>query len=309
MRKGTSPILLSIARIFQSIPPFLLSWIEFSLPKKKSDFYPIIFIIALPRSGSTVTYQLLNRGTKSLYLSNLWNLLYALPYIGSRYVKSVSKNRIFKSDKGLVSGLSGESEGMRFWSYWMGQGLLEKKNIVPKKRVKYIKSVFSSLLSKQNPLISGYLGHAFSVSFLRENFPGSIFVYLKRDELSNVYSMIKTYNEFKEHRKEFNWMSLKPIGWEGKLEEDVVDKVLWQYKSIKQNIESEISEEDTIIVNYEDICNNPHNFLKKIKEFANEHEIDLKLYLENIPDTLHLSKINRDKDEIAKQISQLLNEK
>ena len=158
-------------------------------------------------------------------------------------------------------------------------------------------------------MISGYLGHAFSVSFLRENFPGSIFVYLKRDELSNVYSMIKTYNEFKEHRKEFNWMSLKPIGWEGKLEEDVVDKVLWQYKSIKQNIESEISEEDTIIVNYEDICNNPHNFLKKIKEFANEHEIDLKLYLENIPDTLHLSKINRDKDEIAKQISQLLNEK
>ena len=89
MRKGTSPILLSIARIFQSIPPFLLSWIEFSLPKKKSDFYPIIFIIALPRSGSTVTYQLLNRGTKSLYLSNLWKLMYALPYIGSRYVKSV----------------------------------------------------------------------------------------------------------------------------------------------------------------------------------------------------------------------------
>ena len=309
MRKGTSPILLSIARIFQSIPPFFLSWIEFSLPKKKSDFYPIIFIIALPRSGSTITYQLLNRGTKSLYLSNLWNLLYAIPYIGSRYVNSVSKNRIFKSDKGLVSGLSGESEGMRFWSYWMGQGLLEKKNIVPKKRIKYIKSVFSSLLSKQKPLISGYLGHAFSVNFLRENFPGSIFVYLKREELSNVYSMIKTYNEFKEYHKEFNWMSLKPIGWEEKLEEDVVDKVLWQYKSIKQKIESEISVEDTIIVNYEDICNNPHKFLKKIKEFANEHEIDLKLYLENIPDTFHVSKINRDKDEITKQLSQLLNEK
>ena len=309
MRKGTSPILLSLARIFQSIPPFLLSWIEFSFPKKKSDLYPIIFIIAPPRSGSTITYQLLNRGTRSLYLSNFWNLLYALPYIGGRYVKSVSVNRIFKSDKGLVSGLSGESEGMKFWSYWMGQGLLEKKNVVPKKRVKYIKSVFSFLLSKQNPLISGYLGHAFSVNFLRENFPGSIFVYLKREELSNVYSMIKTYNEFKEHRKEFNWMSLKPIGWEEKLEEDVVDKVLWQYKSIKQKIESEISLEDTIIVNYEDICNNPHKFLKKIKEFAKEHEIDLKLYLENIPNNFHVSKINPDKDEIAKQINQLLNEK
>ena len=50
-------------------------------------------------------------------------------------------------------------------------------------------------------------------------------------------------------------------------------------------------------------------FLKQIKEFAKEHDINLQLCLENIPDSFHVSKINRDKDELAKQISQLLNEK
>jgi len=306
MRKGTSPILLSVARIFQSIPPFFLTWIEFSFPKKRSDFYPIIFVIAPPRSGSTLTYQLLSRGTRSIYLSNFWNLLYALPYIGGRYVKSVSENRSFKSDRGLVSGLSGEAEGMKFWSYWMGQDLVQKKNVVPKKRVKYIKSVFSALLSKQNPMISGYLGHAFSVKFLRENFPGCIFVYLKREELSNVYSMIKTYNEFKEHRKEFNWMSLKPIGWEEKLEEDVIDKVLWQYKSIKQKIESEISDEDTITVNYEEICKQPRIFLENVSNFAKEKGITLSLVSDIIPSNFKVSITSSDKDELSRKINILL---
>jgi len=309
MRKGSNPILLLVARIIQSIPPVLLTWIEFIIRKKKSNTFPMIFVVAPPRSGSTLTYQILNRGTRSLYLSNLWNLLYALPYIGGKYTKDVSKKKDFKSDRGLVSGLSGESEGMRFWSYWMGQDLEERENIVPEKRLKYIRSVFSTLLRKDKPMISGYLGHAFSVDFLRKNFPGCIFVYLKRDEMSNIYSIIRTYKDFEKTRKNFNWMSLKPIGWQDNIEEEVTDKVLWQYKSIKQKIESEISEEDTIIVNYEDICNNPHKFLKQIKEFAKGHDIDLKLCLENIPDSFHVSKINPDKDELAKQISQLLNEK
>ena len=306
MRKGNSPILLSLARIFQSIPPSFLIWIDFCIPKKKSNSFPIIFVIAPPRSGSTITYQLLNRGTRSLYLSNFWNLLYALPYIGGRYVKSISKNKIFNSDRGLVSGLSGEAEGMKFWSYWMGQDLIEKKNIVPKKRIEYIKSVFSTILKKDKPMISGYLGHAFSVNFLRENFPGCIFIYLKRDEISNIYSMIQTYKGFEENRKYFNWISLKPKGWEEKIEDNVIDKVLWQYKSIKQKIESEISDKDTLTVNYEEICRQPRLFLENVSNFAKEKGIKLSLVTDNIPSNLKVSITNSDKDELSRKISILL---
>jgi hypothetical protein len=307
VRKGTSPILLSVARIFQSIPPVFLTWIEFFFPKKRSDHYPIIFVIAPPRSGSTLIYQLLNRGTKSLYLSNFWNLLYALPYIGGRYVKSVSKNRSFKSDRGLVPGLSGEAEGMKFWSYWTGQGLEDKKNIISKERVKYIKSVFSTLLSKDIPMISGYLGHSFSVEFLRKNFPGCIFIYLKRDELSNIYSMVQTFKGFEENRKDFIWMSLKPIGWEDKKKEEVTDKVLWQYKSIKQKIESEISDKDTLIVNYEEICKQPRVFLDNVSNFAKDKGINLSLIKENIPSDLKANIIASNKDELSRKINILLN--
>jgi hypothetical protein len=306
MRKGTNPILLSVSRMFQSIPPVFLTWIEFLIPKKKSNTFPIIFIISPPRSGSTITYQILNKATRSLYLSNIWNLLYALPYFGGKFTTDVSKNKDFKSDRGLVSGLSGESEGMRFWSYWMGQNLEDRENLVPENRLKYIKSVFSTLLRKDKPMISGYLGHAFSVEFLRDHFQGCMFIYLKRDELSNVYSMIKTYKEFEKNRKDFNWMSLKPIGWEDKIEKEVADKVLWQYRSIKQKIESEISDKDTLTVNYEEICRDPKQFLKDLQIFSFKHNINLKLTLDNIPESFDVSKIDPNQDKDAKIIYDLL---
>ena len=108
---------------------------------------------------------------------------------------------------------------------------------------------FSTLLTQDRPMISGYLGHAFSVDFLRKNFPGCMFVYLKRDEMSNIYSMIRTYKEFEKNRKNFNWMSLKPIGWQDNIEEEVTDKVLWQYKSIKQKVYDTPGNDDYVYKN------------------------------------------------------------
>lgn len=308
MRKGTNPILLKIARFFQTIPPFFLTWIEFFRKKKKGEKLPIIFLVAPPRSGSTLTYQILNRGTKSLYISNLWNLLYALPYIGGRYVNSNFKNNRFDSDRGLVSGLNGESEGMRFWSYWMGQGLEQCRNTISEKRINYIKSVFSSLINVKKPLISGYLGHVFSIKFLRNFFPGSVFIYLKRDDLSNIYSMVKTYRDFEKNRTEFEWMSVKPKGWDEKKDLDVVNKLFWQYKKVQSYVDSSILDKDTLVVRYEDVCRNPHQFLKEVKEFVRKHDIDLDLKLENIPVSFNYNTVQETMDEDSKIIKSLLDE-
>lgn len=309
MRQGTNPILLKTARFFQAIPPFFLTWIEFFFKKKRRDKFPIIFLVATPRSGSTLTYQILNRGTKSLYISNFWNLLYALPLFGGKKVNDSYNNNDFKSDIGLVSGISGESEGMKFWSYWIGQGLEQTRNTIAENRIKYIQSVFSTLVNNKKPLISGYLGHVFSIRFLRNFFPGSVFIYLKRDELSNIYSMVKTYREFDKNRIEFEWMSVKPKGWKERKDLDVIDKTFWQFKTIQKNIETSISEKDTLVVRYEEICCNPHQFLKDVKEFVKKHDIDLNLNLDNIPNSFNYNIIQKTDDDDAKKIKSMLDEK
>jgi len=257
------------------INPLLFRWAEVFFRKNKIDRYPMIAIISAPRSGSTLTTQILSRGTKSLYLTNLWNLFYALPLIGGFLSKNKHVRNKFESNLGWVDGVYGESEGMKFWEYWIGQSLEEPLKKVPSFRINYIQKVFGRLL-KNNLMIVSYLGHAFSVLELRKIFPGIIFIYLKRDKIANLNSIINV----NQHR---DWFSLKPIGWKAKRGLSKYEKCLWQYNQIIENLDKSYDEKDTLIVWYEDICNNPHHFLKEVKLFASKNKIEVELDLDNIP--------------------------
>ena len=271
------------------INPYLFRWVEIFFKKNKIDRYPMIAVISAPRSGSTLTTQILARGTKSLYLTNLWNLLYALPLIGGFLSSNKQVRKKFQSNLGWVDGIYGESEGMRFWEYWIGQSLEEPLKKVPSSRVNYIKKVFGRLL-KNNLMIVSYLGHAFSVQELRNIFPGILFIYLKRDKIANLNSIINV-------NKDRDWFSLKPIGWKKKRNINKYEKCLWQYNQIIKNLDKSYDEKDTLIVWYEDIRNNPHLFLEKVKQFASKNKIEVELDLDNIPSKFKIKNTNSIKNE------------
>ena len=107
MNKGRKSIFVILGRLFQSIPPLFFIWIEVILKKCYIKKYPLIIIISPPRSGSTLTYQILSRGSKSLYLTNLWNLLYSTPIIGGLLSKrDQTKRHNFTSDRGLAGSFN-----------------------------------------------------------------------------------------------------------------------------------------------------------------------------------------------------------
>ena len=286
MKRGRHSILTKLGRIFQLINPVLFSWTELLFKKNKIEKYPMIAIVSAPRSGSTLTTQILARGTKSLYLTNLWNLLYAMPLIGGFLSKNKTAKNDFQSNLGWVDGIYGESEGMRFWEYWIGQSLEEPIKKVPDLRINYIQKVFGRLLKNNNPMILSYLGHAFSVQELRKIFPGIIFIYLKRDKMANLNSLVNV-------NKDREWFSLKPIGWEKKKKLDSYKKSLWQYNQISSSLDNAYDKEDTLIVWYEDICNSPHEFLKKVQKFAYKNKIKLELDTSKVPAKFKSREIKR----------------
>jgi len=300
MQNRRKSLFVIMGRIIQLIPPFFINWVEFFLHKKNIKNFPLIFIVSPPRSGSTLTYQILSRGTKSLCLTNIWNLLYSIPLIGGLLSKKRSNLGIsFDSDRGFVPGIFGEAEGLRFWKYWFGQGLEEKDDLILVKRVGYIKKVFGRLIKEDYPFVSGYLGHSFSINNLRKLFPGVIFLYIKRDKLSNIYSMYKT-------GKDFEWFSLKPKEWEDALKLPIHDRFVWQYNRITEKIEAEIRHADTLIVNYEEICKDPKAFLNKFRLFAIQHGINIELDLNMIPDAFDVSIIDPMLDDNSIRINDIL---
>ena len=73
---GRSSITVRLARSFQALPLWIfrfLEWPVVALLSRRKAKLRAIFVLALPRSGSTVTYQLLCHGLFVQYLSNVWN--------------------------------------------------------------------------------------------------------------------------------------------------------------------------------------------------------------------------------------------
>ena len=186
--------------------------------QKNWNLAPPIFLLALPRSGSTLSYQCLIHAFGPVYLSNLGNLLADLPYLGGWISdrRCGGRGMSFQSQLGFVPGLCGPAEGKRFWETWGGYGLSEGKSgrnaiqeghevPVKRKRTEYLRRALGSLTNPKRPFVSAYLGHTLDPHRLRREFPEAIFLRLRRDPLPNALSLLRCREE-----SNTSWFSLFP---------------------------------------------------------------------------------------------------
>jgi hypothetical protein len=266
--------LVKAGRVFQKYYGyfgFLDYLARFPLLLKKSRETPLVCIVAPPRSGSTLTYQLLASSIQGFYLTNLWNLAYATPALGGMVSKSMCKGHQsdFKSRHGFVPGMCGEAEGLRFWSYWSGQGLTEEPEALRPVKLKRLKKIVDKIGGRDDAFVCGYLGHAFCMDLLRETFPGIIFVHLKRDLLSNAYSLFRLSQN--------GWFSLRPDACRGVSYGSPHDQVVSQIFAIHETILRQSKKEDTIQIDYGEVCRNPGAVVEKVCAFAGSKGLRLKI--------------------------------
>lgn len=303
-------LLIHIGRIYQNISPLFApfdSLFEKLLRVKKEDKKdcPVVVLLAPPRSGSTLTYQILTSGIKNFHLTNIWNLLFSTPVLGGLVSSKLCKNykSSFHSFQGFVPGLCGEAEGLKFWNYWSGQNLEEQDQLNIPQLQKLAKKINLLGNGDRGVFITGYLGHVFSVEALREVFPKIIFVHLYRDLLSNSHSIYQLSSD--------SWTSTKPKGFSESAINNLSrhEVIAKQVTVIHSKVIAQGKKNDIISVSYEEICKNPNQVIDKIVAFANSRDILLdKNKLINIPNSFAVSKVNGDLNENTKKLEHFLSE-
>lgn len=262
------------ARLVQRIPLHWAQPVEAPLVRSRAAGRPnLVFLLALPRSGSTLTYQALIHSIQPLYLSNLWNLLYGLPWFGGQFTRHYCFHHRsdFRSSHGFVEGMCGPAEGLRFWSFWTGCGLDETaaKPVSEKrltKRIDYFRDVVRSLATPDKPMVAGYLGHALVTEQLRVWFPEAVFLRLHRDPLSNAASILRSRKAGSKA-----WFSVLPsecveVKGQGPHAE-VAAQVYW----LNRRLEWLEGDEKTFHLSYEHLCRDPEGELRRVIDKANDH--------------------------------------
>lgn len=266
-------LLIKLGRVYQKVSP-LFTGIDtlFSVFKSKnSTGENIIFLIAPPRSGSTLTYQLISSGMDCLFFSNIWNLLYSTPIIGGAItrLKSRNHNSIFQSEHGFVPGLFGEAEGLIFWEHWLGQGMMQHKEKLNLFRLRKLKSKFEKLLKPEECLVFGYINHVFCVKELNQIFPNSLFIYLKRDLISNAASLHKA-----SPTSPYSSIPKKSLQQPA---DNMKNYIALQLLEIHKIVQETIPKERFLELEYKQVCNEPLKVLNLICSFARSYDFSINI--------------------------------
>lgn len=215
-----------------------------------------IFIIGLPRSGSTLLYQLMVNRFKLGYISNLASVFYKCPV----FISSFAKTKIIKyhnfnltSDYGLIRGVWAPSEAASVFENWF-----DNNEIQLERKLEFVRN---SCLQLSNiykaPLVFKNLSNNYRLHEINSAFPNALFVFIERNPAYIIQSIL-----IAKQKNNISIDSLQMIN----NSYDIVDNVVESTMKTRQDIHSFFKENkvNKLIINYEELCNNTMSILDKI---------------------------------------------
>lgn len=257
-----------IGRILDSV---LLK--HFAKTKQLTDIPPTILIVSPPRSGSTITYQVLSRLIPCVYYTNLHAVL---PKYASTYLlknDAFGKVKGFNNYYGYSAGWNDVNEGNDVVSSFF-DGAKDKTEI----RQRFLN--FSSDLgaSNERPLIFKNVRNYYQIDKLIEAVPEIIILRVKRDIEQIIQSEVKGFKEL----KSFHPIPPELEGLQYKLKPTIF--ATKQIVSLEKRLDEQRDQlqfANWIETTYESFCKDPkgicNSLLKKLNPDLQLRDLEFKL--------------------------------
>lgn len=240
---------------------------------KTPALHPAVFIVGVPRSGTTLLHQLLVNRLQVGYIDNLIARFWGCPHVGIKLSKELipEHDRIslqYTSDLGRTPGLAGPHEFGYFWNYWFGFNEEEPHKLSEQRRTGVdIDGLGRTLADMQLmfglPLAFKNLTCGLQAELLWQAYPKALFVYVERDPIEVGRSILAARKRF--HGSYQAWWSIKPAGWpENVPDRGPASEVAWQVmETARQTMES-LSCVNFIKVNYNGLLADPESVIMRI---------------------------------------------
>lgn len=242
--------------------------------------YPLVLVVGPPRSGTTLTYQLLAGFCHVTYPSNLQALF---PKSSTNFLKwfgdrDCGKGRISPSCYGTTAGFSGPNEAFYIWDRWFGkdryQSDFDAGDEVATAEMRDFFATWTSIAGR--PFVNKNNRSTACLSTLCDVLPNAYIVLLNRDCKDVIRSLVRG-REFVQGNREYPWGLLSqdkhggekdPLGY--------IDDVCEQLFNIRAMISQQaerVSPDRLIRVSYADLCRQPQLILKEVADKVPDFEL------------------------------------
>ena len=272
-----------------------LNLIEKAITKNYTLKYPPIFIISPPRSGTTLTRQVLASTFPTSYFSNFTSMstLHVgrpLPITTAYLVKRFGQTDLgsFENSYGRTHGRSAPAEGETIWGHWFGKRYeaVEPEELTAEQQAQMYRAVAATETIFGAPFLNKTTTLSLRIRAVVKTFPNALFIQVTRDPLDSAQSIYLARTT-----RYQRWLGAMPKECEATEKKSVVEQVCDQIYYIEKNIAYErsiLGDERFTSVSYKDLCENPTREVGRIVEFLAGHGVPAKLS-KSLPDSFKFS--------------------
>jgi len=245
---------------------------QFFMAEVKEDTPPPLFIIGVPRSGTTLTYQMITQQLQVGYFTAVMGYLYGMPNIIARLIRPFLDREtppIFESHYGKIKGFFSPSEHANYWFQWFPSNsnlghYVEPDEINLQDYYSLKKSIQSITVIMQKPMVFKSLYLGMTAGILAQIFPKARFICVRRDHFMTCQSLLLA--RYKQNNPQ-KWWSIKPPYYKSLLSfpiwKQVTEQVFYTEKIILRDLK-QYAPERYLELYYEDVCKKPQEIIRNI---------------------------------------------
>lgn len=268
-----SPIFQAIRNVAHATNAHILSPLDrFFRAQNPQQLPPPLFVIGVPRSGTTLTYQLLTYQFQTGYLIDSHNLFFGCPNLVTRLAKPFIKRPrpTFISTYGRTNYRFAPAESGVFWLRWFPVDDERGHYVLPdtpnNEHTQTIQPTLQSLAHILNrPMVFKSVYLTVAVGALAQLLPDALFILVERDLLYNCQSLLLA----RQKKGGGEWWSVRPPSYQQWLQLPLWQQVARQVYFTQQIARRDLSQYANgryYTLSYEALCQNPH---EQLAQFAN----------------------------------------
>jgi hypothetical protein len=257
--------------------------------------FPPIFIIGLPRVGSTLVYQAIVRGLVTSYFCNAAATGPRAPALITRALSrflTITPPDCYTSDYGITRGWNAPAQAREIWGRWFpGDQSYVGGGGCPASDLRAVRGTVSRVEQALGaPFVSKSQGHAVRILPLFEAFPGAVFVRVRRAAIAVAESILLGRREC--FQDDTHWFSAKPSNHRDLVDLDPFQQIAAQIRSVDADMDRDLKQTRSrriFEIEYADFCASPRATLAKLAEFyasSTGHSLRNRL---PVPESFHSS--------------------
>ena len=245
---------------------------EQSLPRQD---YPTLFIFGLPRSATTLTYQLISQCLDLGYVNTLIARFWLSPQHGIALRQAVLGSlpeATFRSDFGKSEGPYGPHEFAYFWHHWLkvvevddmlafGQSRDDIDWAALGRTVRCMQDMFGTGIVFKTPHVANHM-RAFAAAFAMP-----LFIYIERDPTDVALSILGARIAY--YGRPDIWWSTHPPNYRKLAVLPFPQQIAGQVHSLRSTYEREMRRlppELVLRVRYSQLCSSPGDIVTSVQE-------------------------------------------